>query len=157
MKTQKALSVLILLFSQAIYAAPYAAGEQLTALTLHDQYDKPGHINEQTRVILFSRDKAGGDLLTSALSQMPDNYLSERHIIFISDISKMPGLISRYMAIPSMRKRNYSILLDRDGGNTEKFPDQDDAATLIEIESLRITNIVHLSSSEEIKQFLKLK
>ncbi len=88
---------------------------------------------------------------------MPDNYLSEHHIIFISDISKMPGLISKYMAIPSMRKRNYSILLDRDGSNTEKFPYQDYAATQIEIESLRITNIAHLSSSEEIKQALKLK
>lgn len=157
MKIQKTLFVLILFFSQLIYADPYTTGDKLAALSLNDQHDNPGFINEQTRIVLFSRDKAGGDLLALALSRMPDNYLSQRHIIFISDISQMPGLISKYMAIPSMRKRNYSILLDRDGVSTKRFPEQADAATLIYIETLRIKNIVHLSSSDEIKQALKLK
>ena len=157
MKSHKALFALILMFSQLVYANPYSVGDKLLTLSLYDQYDKAGFINEQTQVILFSRDKAGGDLLSSALSKIPDNYFSKHNIIFISDISKMPGLISKYMAIPSMRKKNYSILLDRDGSSTKKFPDHVDTATLINIESLQIINIIHLGSSDEIKQALKLK
>ena len=157
MKIQKLLLILMLSFSPTIFSAPYIIGDKLIALSLDDQHEKPGHINEQTQLILFSRDKAGGELLTKALSQMPKDYLAKQHIVYISDISEMPGLISRFVAIPSMRKRPYPILLDRDGDITENFPDQDDKATLINIESLRITNILHLSSSDEIKQSLKLK
>ena len=157
MKLQNILFILILIFSQIVYANPYSVGDKLHTLSLYDQYDKAGFINEKTQIILFSRDKAGGDILSLALSKIPDNYFSKHNIIFISDISQMPGWISKYMAIPSMRKKNYSILLDRDGSSTKKFPDRIDTATLIKIESLQIKNIVHLSSSDEIRQALKLK
>lgn len=121
MKLQKVLFIAILFFSQAIYASPYSEGEKLLTLSLYDQYDKAGFINEKTQVILFSRDKAGGDLIKSALSRMPDNYFSDHNIVFISDISQMPGFISKYIAIPSMRKRNYSVLLDRDGNSSKNI------------------------------------
>ena len=157
MQLHKILFVLVLIYSPLIYANPYNVGDKLPALSLSDQHDKARDISEQTQVILFSRDKAGGSLLTSALSNIPDNFLSEHNIILISDISRMPGFISKYIAIPSMRKNNYSMLLDHDGSSTKKYPDHSDTATLIVIESLQIKKIVYLASTDDIKQALKLK
>ncbi len=157
MKIQKSLLILLLLFAPGIYAAPYVIGDTLQAVSLDDQHKKPGHINTQTRMILFSRDKAGGELMAEALSDIPRGYLAEQHIVYITDISGMPGLISKYVAIPSMRKKPYPMLLDKDGSKTEKYPDQNDASTLIYIESLKIKNILHLSSIKEIRQALGLE
>jgi len=157
MKVQKSLLILLLLFAPAIFAAPYVIGDKLEAVSLDDQHEKPGHINEETRIILFSRDKAGGDLMAEALSKIPEGYLAEQHIAYIVDISGMPGLISKYVAIPSMRKKNYPMLLDQDGSKTAKYPDQNSASTLIYIESLKIKKIVHLSSIKQIRQALGLE
>jgi len=156
-KSQKLLFILTLMFSQLIYANPYSVGDTLLPMSFQDQNDKAGFINEKTQIILFSRNKAGGDLLKTALDKIPEQYFSQHNIVFISDISQMPGLISKYMAIPSMRKRNYPILLDHDGLSSKNLPDRTDAATLITIELLQIKSITHLSSSDEIKHALKLK
>ena len=75
----------------------------------------------------------------------------------ITDISRMPSFISNYIAIPLMRKKRYPILLDKEGKITAQFPDRDNTATLIFVESLKIKNIKYLQSVEEIVQLLKLK
>lgn len=58
------LFFLLLLFSSPLFAVPYVTGDKIETVSLNDQYKKPGFINEATRMILFSRDKKGGELLT---------------------------------------------------------------------------------------------
>ena len=151
------LFVLLLIFSPAVFSAPYEVGDKLQTFSLSDQHEKLNHINNETRIILFSRDKAGGQLITAALSGIAKEYLIEQHIVYITDISAMPGFISNYVAIPSMRKKSFSILLDKEGKVTAQFPDKDNTATLIFVDSLNIKNIMHLHSAEEIQQLLKFK
>ena len=153
----KILVFLLLITSLPAFSDVYIAGDQLQSFSLSDQHDKPRHINKQTRVILFSRDKAGGQLITEALSVIPREYLIEQHIAYITEISGMPGLISKYMAIPSMRKKSFPILLDKEGKVTAQFPDKEKSATLIFLESLNIKNIMYLQSAEAIQQSLKFK
>lgn len=148
---------LFLIASFPVFSASYEVGDKLGIISLTDQYEKTGHINDTSRVILFSRDKSGGKLISDALSQMPKQYLIDQHIVYISDISGMPGLISKYIAIPSMRKKNYPILLDKEGKVTARFPDKENTATLIFVESLKIKNIKYLQSVADIVQLLQFK
>ncbi|MCK5647346.1 MAG: hypothetical protein KAI22_00560 [Gammaproteobacteria bacterium] len=157
MSRLKTLFFLLLFLSPAVFAAPYEVGDKLQTFSLSDQHEKLSHINNETRIILFSRDKAGGQLITEALSGIGKEYLIKQHIVYITDISGMPGLISKYVAIPSMRKKSFPILLDKEGQMTAQFPDKDNTATLIFVESLNIKNIKHLQSAEEIQQSLKFK
>lgn len=141
---------LLLLLPPILMAVPYAVGDSLEIVSLNDQHEKPGYIDKTTRVILFSRDKKGGELLTDVLSNMPEGFLAEQNIVYITDISAMPGLISKYIAIPALQKKAYSILLDEDGSRTINYPDKNAMATLIYVESLSITHIIYADSIDAV-------
>ena len=154
MNLRNSIFFLMLFFSSSLLASPYAIGDRLAPVSLYDQHEKPGTISETTRIILFSRDKKGGELLNDALSTMPEGFLVEQKIVYISDISAMPGLIAKYIAIPAMQKKSYSMLLDKDGNSTTNYPDQKGMATLIYVKSLTITKVVHLDSIDAISKNL---
>ena len=153
----KSLFFLLLIISPPAFSAFYEVGDKLEMFSLTDQYEKSTHINNKTQLILFSRDKAGGKLISDALSRTAKEYLIKQHIVYITDISRMPSFISNYIAIPLMRKKLYPILLDKEGKITAQFPGRDNTATLIFVESLKIKNIKYLQSEEEIVQLLKFK
>ena len=153
----KTFFILFLITSPPVFSASYEVGDKLEMFSLTDQYDKAVYINNTTQLILFSRDKAGGKLISNALSGTSKEYFTKQHIVYITDISRMPSFISNYIAIPLMRKKRYPILLDKEGKITAQFPDRDNTATLIFVESLKIKNIKYLQSVEEIVQLLKLK
>ena len=154
MKLRNSVFFPALFFSSILFAAPYVIGDKLEVVSLHDQHEKPGAINEATRIILFSRDKKGGELLTNALSSMPKGFLAQQKIVYVTDISGMPGLIAKYMAIPAMQKKTYPILLDKDGNSTINYPDKNGMATLIYVESLTITKVIYLDSIDSVVKIL---
>ncbi len=141
---------LLFFFSPILWAVPYVTGDSLDPVSLNDQHEKPGYIDKTTRLILFSRDKKGGEILTDALSNIPEGFLAEQNIVYITDISAMPGLISKYIAIPALQKKAYSILLDKDGSRTINYPDKKAMATLIYVESLSISHIIYENSIDAV-------
>ena len=156
-------SILALLLAVALPAtaedevAPYDVGDAIAGFTLEDQHGDEGSVDEQTRVILFSRDMAGGDLLKEALADVDAEALEARGAVYVSDISGMPALVSRMMAVPAMRRRPYDLLLDRDGETTARFPDAEERATLIYLDGLRIERIEHLAVAAAVRGSLGLE
>ncbi len=136
--------------------APYAVGDTIEAFALEDQHGDSGGVDASTRVILFSRDMPGGDLLKEALEDVEAGALEARGAVYVSDISGMPALVSRLMAVPAMRRRPYDLLLDRDGDVTARLPDAIRQATLIHLDALRIERIEHASDAATIRASLGL-
>ena len=137
-------------------AEPYRVGASLAPLSLQDQHDEEQRLDASVQVVLFSRDMAGGDLLEAALEESPKGWLPQHHVLYVADIHGMPALIARMFAIPSMRKRPYPMLLDRDGEATARFPSEEGKATLLFLEDLRIQRLFFASSSAEIRRALGL-
>ena len=75
--------------------------------------------------------------------------------MYVADISGMPGLVARMFAVPSMRKRPYPMLLDRDGEITARLPDVEGSATLIFCDDLQVTRVLHLTQSSEVRRELE--
>jgi len=136
---------------------PYGVGDTIEGFSLEDQHGDTGTVDATTRVILFSRDMPGGDLLKEALSDVQAEALEARGAVYVSDISGMPALVSRLMAVPAMRRRPYDLLLDRDGGVTARLPDAIRQATLIHLDALRIERIEHASDVPTIRASLGLE
>ncbi|WP_263140280.1 FAD/FMN-containing dehydrogenase [Pseudomonas sp. RIT-PI-AD] len=105
--------VLILL---ALSAGAWAIepGERLAPWTLLDQHERAYSLDDQVRVLLVARSMAGAKLVQAALAERPKDYLERRHGVFVADISRMPGLVSRLFALPAMRDYPYRVMLDRD-------------------------------------------
>ncbi|MCR9095602.1 MAG: hypothetical protein NXI30_15375 [bacterium] len=136
---------------------PYAVGDTIAGFTLEDQHGDAGAVDATTRVILFSRDMPGGDLLKEALEDVAAETLEARGAVYVSDISGMPALVSRLMAVPAMRRRPYDLLLDREGDVTARLPDAIRQATLIHLDALRIERVEHASDVATIRASLGLE
>ena len=129
----------LLLLAAPAGAEPLAVGDRLEPFSLEDQHGAEHRIDASVSVILLSRDMKGGDVLERALEGTTAEMLSERKAVYVADISGMPRLVARLFALPSMRKRPYPMLLDRDGSRTRHLPSVEARATLIFSVELEVT------------------
>ena len=150
-----AVFVCFLLLAGQAAAEPLDVGDRIATFTLEDQHGASHTFDENVHILLFSRDMEGGKLLKEALAETPAGFLDERHAIYVSDISGMPGLVARMIAIPRMRDRAYPMWLDRDGEATARLPDEEGKATLVFCRDRAITRIEHLATAEEVRALLE--
>lgn len=130
---------------------PLGVGDALPELALEDQHGVQRSVDASTRVILFSRDMDGGDILKAGLAELPEGTLESAGAVYVSDISGMPGLVARLFALPRMRRRPYPMLLDRTGESTALLPDVAGQATLIHLDALQIEALEHLETPEDVQ------
>ncbi len=134
----------------------YRVGDAVEAFTLEDQHGESASVDTTTRVVLFSRDMEGGEILKAALEEVSAETLADRGAVYVSDISGMPSLVANLFALPAMRRRPYDMLLDRDGQTTARLPDVVGRATLIHLSEGRIERVLYASDVETVHESLGL-
>ena len=142
-------------FAAAAFAGTLAPGQQLTAFTLYDQHDLAAPINATTRIVVFARDMDAADIVEEALADNGAALLTGAGAIFVSDIHRMPSLITRVFAIPSMRKRPYRMVLDREGKLTADLPAQEEKVTIIRLDRLKIESVEYISDAAQLRAVLQ--
>jgi len=130
-------------------------GDRLEPFTLEDQHGENHQLGSQVRAVLFSRDRDGGEVMSDAMEGHDGEFLAARGIVYVNDISAMPGMVTRLFALPKMRRRPYPILLDRDGDLTARFPDRSQAATLIRLDHSTLTSVDSITEAAELKVLLE--
>jgi hypothetical protein len=105
------LFVLLPLTAQAI-----EIGDPVPSWSLLDQFDEPYVMDEHTtQTILVASSMSAGKTMEKALKDKPKGFLEARRTVFIADIKPMPALITRFFAVPKMRKvYSYRVALDRE-------------------------------------------
>ncbi|MDG2332674.1 MAG: hypothetical protein P8Q97_00475 [Myxococcota bacterium] len=146
-----ALAVLFLLQGTSFaQEEAFEVGDRLEPFSLEDQHGEEHRLGPDIRVILYSRDREGGSVMSDAMEGRDGAFLTARGVVYVNDISAMPGLVTRLFALPSMRRRAYPILLDREGELTARFPDRSDAATLIMLDDSSLTSIEYFDDSSQL-------
>jgi hypothetical protein len=143
--------VLLIISVTGAHAEPLAPGMPVAEIRLADQHDVEGSIGPDVRAILFTRDMDAGDFVKEALADKGDQVLAAANDVYVSDISGMPGVIAKLFALPSMRKRPYRMLLDRDGKATAGFPSQEGKVTLLRVENGEIEKVEYLDSADQVR------
>lgn len=146
--------VALLLLPNALLAASLAVGEPLPSMTLTDQHDQPHAIDAQTRLILFSADRDASALIEDALAEQTAESLDAAGILYVADISGMPGMVTKLIALPQMRKRPYPMLLGREAEETAMLPRERGQVTLIETDAGTITAIRFIDDEQAMSQAL---
>jgi hypothetical protein len=67
----------------------------------------------------------------------------------------MPSFITKMVAIPKMQKRPYTIAILRDEAQSKRFPQKDNAITIIKLKSGNVTEITFVTKQEEITNALQ--
>jgi hypothetical protein len=151
----KAGGALLLVLAATLAAAePYAVGGTLRPFSLEDQHGEKAGVSERTRLLVLSRDMGAGDVVKGALADAEQRYLDERGAVYVADISGMPALVSRMIAVPRMRERKYRVLLDRDGAVGRDFPYVEKRPTVVALDQLRIVAVEHPATAGELREAL---
>ncbi len=129
-------------------------GVSLSRLSMTDQRDNPHTIDESVHLILFSADMGANDLVKEALEAQGKEQLLAAQAVYVAEISRMPRVITSLFAMPAMRRREYDMLLDRDGTLTRAWPRQEKEVTLIELDRLRITKIDFVTTPAALRERL---
>ncbi|WP_394130221.1 hypothetical protein [Shewanella maritima] len=141
------------LASFAAAAQTINVGSQLAEIKLEDQFEQSLSLTSETQYLLFSRDMKGGEVVQLALEQHENNDAVD--IIYLADISKMPGLISRFIAVPRMKDYPFSVGLDREGDATSNLPSNKDVATLVTLDNLTVKSIQFIDDADALAKLLR--
>jgi hypothetical protein len=145
MKQILALSLLLLAFTCTAIDSPLGKGDNLPPLTLPDQHGNP-HSLSDARIILFAPDKAAADLAHQLLQHKYKADITVQGTLFISDISRMPGFVTRMFAVPALREYPYLVLLGYQKEETAWLPRREGALTLLFIQSGRVSSIEYANT-----------
>ena len=134
---------------------PLRAGDALPALTLKDQHDKPAVVPADLRQVIFAADNGGAGLVTGWLDAQPKDWLQQTKRIYLADIHKMPGLITRMFALPKLRDKPYPIVLGREEADLAAFPRKKDCVTLLPVSAGKLGEAVFACDTQSLQGALK--
>lgn len=155
-----ALSALVLTFGLsagafAQAAMPLAVGQPLPVLSLKDQRDKPWEVKPSTRLVMFSAGRKASNLVQAVLPSLPKDQLTRRHAVYLADISKMPGFITRTFALPALKEMPFAVGVSLDEATLANWPRQPDAVTLLELEQGVVKRISYTATEAELRVALQ--
>ncbi len=150
-----AVAVALVGTGQIVTAAGLGPGTKLPTISLNDQHNEPGQIDTTTSTVLFTRDMDASKVAKEALAENGEQLLDKAGAVYVADIARMPGFVTRFFAVPAMRKRPYRMLLDREGNATTSFPTEEGHVTLIRLEGLTIRRVEHLDSAWALRRALR--
>ncbi|MDT8446386.1 MAG: hypothetical protein RRB13_05765 [bacterium] len=112
---KRTFSSVILIFG--LVGGLWAAGLSLdlAQMGLSDQWDQPLANPSEVRWLLVSGDKAAHSEVHEYFNEQGADWLQRQGLVYLSDISAMPSLITKMFALPKMRKYQYPLYLDRSG------------------------------------------
>lgn len=148
------LLLFFLLFSRCIGA------QSFDSLVFQDQFKEEISLNQETRYVLFSSSMHANKLVKEAFEELDwtQEDLDTLKILYVADIHRMPVLISKWIAIPGMKKYDVSIALDRKGDLTREWERQEEAVSFFQLDQLEISKLTFLSGVGAVKQeMIKIK
>lgn len=94
---------------------------ELGALGLSDQWDKPLENPGKVKWVAAAADMTAHAAVKLEFDKLGRDWLNQRGLIYVADISGMPSLITKLFGLPKMRKYSYPIYLDRQGDLVESW------------------------------------
>ncbi|MCH1926768.1 hypothetical protein L9G74_17960 [Shewanella sp. C32] len=156
MKSKKLLLFFWLLTTSfASWSSEYAIGDTLPNAQFEDQFAHAVVVNNETRWLVFTRSMAGAEVAQEALAGVTTEQLTKAHMSYVADISGMPSLIFKLVALPKMQDLSYSIALDREGELTKYYPVADGTAALLDLKEMQLTQIRYFDKASALKDALQ--
>lgn len=156
------LFALLVAVAQPVVPSALAADESSSALTvgenfpqrpLADQHGQPVTLGADTDLVLLSFSMSLSKSIHGALSEKDKTYLADHRTQYVSDIAKMPGIITLLFAGPKMRRYDFPIILNEDDEFGPLFPQEEEKITAIQLASDQtVESIEFFETFEEVEE-----
>jgi enoyl-CoA hydratase/carnithine racemase len=147
--------VAVLLAVTTARAEPWGVGDRIAPMSFQTQHDETFVVGPPVRLVLITHDMGAGDVAKAVLAEHDAASLAARGAVYVADIARMPGLVSRFVAIPRMRNRPYPVLLDREAATARAFGVEDGAVTAVWLDDGRITRLERLRTEAALRAALR--
>lgn len=144
------VGILVSILSSLSFA--FEVGVRFPEAVFENQYAEAVKVSSETKWLVFVADKDISKIVTEYLNESKFN-LDSAKVIYISDISAMPSLITKMVALPKMRKYSFKLALDRTGDVTKSWPKKSGKATVVQLSELKVQQIQYLETKEEVTRF----
>ena len=131
-------------------------GKKFKNITLKDQFDKSVSLNDKITKIIFVFKKKSGHVARGFFDSKPDDFLLNKHVAFIADISGMPSIIASMFAIPDFKKHKYPVMLIRDEKISAKYRSDkyENYIAIISLNNFKIIKITLVSTAKQLGEIL---
>ena len=146
--------LLVALLTAGAFADSLSVGSNVSNISIKDQFEKTNSISAETKTILFASDKDSSDLLKEYLLSKEGDILTANKAIYVADISGMPSLISKFIALPKMKKYPFSIML-LDDTNKDFFGKEEGKIIVYTLDNLKVTEMKTISTVKELEEVIK--
>lgn len=153
---RRVAAALLACLALSVGAGPVAPGQPLPSLQITDQHEQPWRIPSDARLVIFAAGRKASNLAMEVLAPQPEGFLSARHAVYLADMSRMPGFITRTFALPVLRGQKFRVGVSLDGSLLADWPRQDGAVTLIRLEQGRVVSHEYLWSEDQLAAALGL-
>ena len=147
----------VLAFSSAVVAEEATAttlqlGDPFPEWELTDQFDEAHRLpDDTTQAIVFSRSKEADETLSPVVEAVAGERLVSGEVVYLSDISRMPGLITSLFALPALRDRDYPVVLIREEGMSGPLETREDCLVLYRLAQGRVASQEDLCEPADVK------
>jgi hypothetical protein len=154
----KRFLILIALIATIVSADALEISSSLNSL---DKFEYKNANNDKLKIpsnvktIIISYEKYIGKLINKYLESQNPSYLDELNAVFIADISDIPSFFIRFVALPKIRKYEYTIYLQYEDEFSEFIPAKDKKITIIKIQNQKVKSISYVSTQSELKKALE--
>jgi hypothetical protein len=134
-------------------AEAVSVGEKIRPLKLDDQFEKSRELTEELQKVIFIFSRDTGDMVHAYLAEQSEGYLKERNTAVVADISRMPSLITKYVAMPGFQEYKYSmmLILDEETGKPYKNEKEKEKAMIVSLENLTVTGVTFVATAADLK------
>ena len=122
--------------------AELKVGDTFPSLTLLDQFDEKVDISKEGESqLIFSFEKEVSSGIKAFLDSKDKNFLTQNNVTYISDISKMPSLITSWFALPKMKKFDFKVALIYDEEVGKEIPREEGKVSVVTLKDNVVTTI----------------
>ncbi len=145
--------ILALLLVTSLFSNEIKKDEKLRVFALPDQFGVYHTVDRHTKMYIVSFEKDTGKDVNTFLASKPKDYLQKHDAVFIANISKMPAIITKYFAMPKLKKYKHRILLINNEKD-DRFRAKEEKITLYELENSVVKKIYFIDNAKEIEALL---
>lgn len=132
-------------------AQTVTVGDAIKPISWRDQFEQLVAVNEDTHAVILVSEKSVGEWVNATLGEMPAEALTQRRVVYVSDISAMPTLITKAFALPKWRKLPFSIGLAREAAEVPPWPQQSGSATWMQLRGMQVQSVRYLPNPTQLK------
>lgn len=142
------------LLALGAFANSLTVGSDVSEIKIKNQFEAVNAISADTKTILFASDKETSDILKEYLLSKEGDILTANNALYVADISGMPSLISKFIALPKMKKYPFSVML-LDDTNKAFFGKEEGKIIVYSLDNLKVTQMKSISTAKELEEIIK--